>query len=56
MEFQIYKDRANEHRWRLRAANGKTIADSAEGYRNRADCLAAIALVKTCANAPIKDV
>ena len=28
-----------EWRWRLRAANGRTIATSGEGYRNKSDCI-----------------
>lgn len=34
--FYVYRDRAGEWRWRLRAAgNHKIIADSAEGYVSR---------------------
>jgi uncharacterized protein YegP (UPF0339 family) len=36
--------------------NGRTIADSGEGYGNKADCLAAIQLVKEGApRAPVED-
>lgn len=28
----IYRDNAGEWRWRAKASNGKTVADSAEGY------------------------
>jgi hypothetical protein len=56
MKFSIYKDRAGEYRWRLVATNGRTIADSAEGYRSKADCGAGIQLVKTGApSAQIND-
>jgi hypothetical protein len=34
----MYKDSAAEWRWRLRANNGKIVADSAEGYKNKSDC------------------
>ena len=34
-EFQLYRDAAGEFRWRLVAPNGKTIADSGEGYYDR---------------------
>ena len=37
--FEIYRDRKKEFRWRLRAANGRVIADSAEGYRTKRACL-----------------
>ena len=55
MEYQVYKDTAGQYRWRLVAANGRRLADSGEGYQNKADCLAAINLVKGSANAPVKD-
>lgn len=35
MRFVIYKDQRGEWRWRLRARNGKIIADSAEGYKQK---------------------
>ena len=34
----IYRDRDGEWRWRRTAPNGNIIADSAEGYNNRAFC------------------
>jgi uncharacterized protein YegP (UPF0339 family) len=46
MKFVVYKDARGEFRWRLFAANGRTITDSGEGYRVKSDCLAAIQLVK----------
>lgn len=53
MYFFIYKDRSNQWRWRLVAANHKTIADSAESYHNKQDCLNGISLVKQAHNAPV---
>ncbi|WP_396615484.1 YegP family protein [Lysobacter soli] len=51
--FQLYKDARGDWRWRLRAANnGKIIADSAEGYGNRADCIHGIRLVAQVAPTP----
>ena len=32
MKIEIYSDKAASWRWRLVASNGKTIADSGEGY------------------------
>lgn len=32
MTLQIYQDKSGEHRWRLRAANGRIMADSGEGF------------------------
>jgi len=54
-DFQIYKDKAGEYRWRLRADNYEVIADSAEGYVNKSDCEHGIALVKKLALAEIED-
>ena len=53
MAFYVYVDRAGEWRWYLRAANGRKIADSGEGYKNQQDCLHGISLVKSAANAPV---
>lgn len=36
----VYRDAAGEWRWTRTAENGETVADSAEGYANRADCAA----------------
>ena len=55
MYFQVYKDTANNWRWRLRAANNETIA-SGEGYVNKADCLHVISLVKQSHSAPVHEV
>ena len=38
-KFETYTDTNGEYRWRLVADNGETVADSAEGYHNRADCM-----------------
>ena len=42
MTFEIYKDRTEEFRWRLKASNGKIMATSGEGYKAKADCKKAI--------------
>ena len=46
MTFHIKKDARGEWRWNLKAANGKNIANSGEGYKDKKDCLHAIELVK----------
>lgn len=46
MKFHIFKDRKNEWRWRLVASNGRTIADSGEGYKRQAACITATARVR----------
>lgn len=40
--IQIYRDAAGEYRWRLIARNGRTIADSGEGYSRLRDCHRAV--------------
>ena len=54
MHFMVYRDHLNQWRWYLEAANGRKIANAGEGYYNEGDCLAAIALVKGSASAPIR--
>lgn len=56
MRFHVYTDTAGYWRWRLLAANNRTIADSGEGYFNKQDCLAGIELVKSAFNAPVYEV
>lgn len=51
MKFKVYRSargllRRTQWRWRLRARNGRTIADSGESYSNRSDCLRAIELIR----------
>lgn len=46
MYFVLYRDIASQWRWTLYAANGKKIADSGEGYWNKADAQHGINLVK----------
>ena len=53
--YFVYQDTSSEWRWQLRAANHRIIADSAEGYRDKQDCLHAISLVKDSKDAPVKD-
>lgn len=35
----FYIDAAGEYRWRLRSRNGRTLADSGEGYKKLSACL-----------------
>ena len=56
MHFTLYRDRAGEWRWRLVAANGRTVADSAEGYTTKTNAEAGIALVQEgAAGAPVRE-
>jgi len=45
-EFEIFLDKNNQYRWRLRATNSKIIATSGEGYIDFTDCDRAVDLVK----------
>ena len=54
MYYEVYVDASYHYRWRLKAANHRIIADSGEGYQNKADCLHAISLVKGSFNAPVR--
>jgi uncharacterized protein YegP (UPF0339 family) len=46
-KVQLYKDKVGAWRWRLRATgNNEIIADSAEGYKEKADCKHGLELVK----------
>lgn len=54
MQFQVYKDRAGYWRWTFYAANGKKVADSAEGYHNKEDCVHGINLIRNSVGVPIK--
>jgi uncharacterized protein len=38
MIFELKVDHKGEFRWHLRAPNGKIVADSGEGYKNKQDC------------------
>ena len=41
-KLEIYRDAKREWRWRLRASNGRIVADSGEGYRRKASLLGGI--------------
>ena len=61
MKFEIYRSGDSllslQWRWRLVAANGEVVADSAEGYVSKFDCEYAIGLVRsTSQSTPIVDV
>ena len=54
-EFEIYKDKAGEFRFRLKAKNGEIIAAS-EGYVKKDSCKKGIASVrKNSENSPVID-
>ena len=54
--FEVYRDRAGEYRWRLRATNKQILATSGESYKDKKSCLAAIESVKrAAADAPVAE-
>lgn len=56
MSYYMYKDSQGQWRWYLKAANGRKLADSGEGYWNKQDCRNAITLVATSANAQVYEI
>ena len=52
-KFEVYKDKAEEFRFRLKARNGEIIGTS-EGYAAKASCLNGVASVQK--NAPDADI
>lgn len=44
--YELYEDEAGKWRWRLVAPNGRTIADSGQGYSDRRDAEAGIGKVR----------
>ncbi|MFC7096019.1 HVO_2922 family protein [Halobaculum marinum] len=55
--FEVYRDHADEWRWRLVHRNGNIIADSGEGYASKQKAEEGIESVKTNAReAPVVDV
>jgi uncharacterized protein YegP (UPF0339 family) len=55
-EFEVYKDKSGEFRWRLQANNNEIVADSNEGYTSKAGALHGIEVVRKIAvDAPIND-
>ena len=43
--FEVYQDRSKEWRWRLKAINGRIIAESGEGFYDRGNAIDSIQLV-----------
>lgn len=47
MKFKIYKDKTGGFRWRLVAANEKTVVDSWESYAQHEDVVRAVNAIQT---------
>ena len=55
MEFEVYKDKKGEFRWRLRHANGNILATASEGYKAKTSAMKCIENIKASADAPVKE-
>jgi len=53
LRIEYYQDKRNEWRWTLVAANHKALADSGEGYKNQADMMHALALIRGTTPIPV---
>lgn len=54
---EVYPDKAGEWRWRLKASNGRIIADGAEGYSEKRHAYRAVYAMGTAAlNARVVEV
>ncbi len=53
MRFELYKDKAGEHRWRLRHSNGNLIATASEGYGSKVSAMKSIENVQNSGKADI---
>lgn len=51
MKFVIYTDKAGQARWRLVAKNGRTVADSGEGYHSEGNARRALKAFRHCVGA-----
>lgn len=52
-KFEIYKDKAGEFRFRLKAANGQNILSS-EGYGKKASCMNGVESVRKNSQVPAR--
>jgi uncharacterized protein YegP (UPF0339 family) len=54
--FELYKDSADEYRFRLRDGEGALLATSGKGYKTKADCQKAIEAIRSgAARARLED-
>lgn len=56
--IEIYESRRGlslrkQWRWRIKAANGRIVATSGEGYNNKADLLHALDVVREALKCPV---
>lgn len=53
-EIEYYIDNANEHRWRVRSANGEIIGASSEGFHDKEEAKANLERLRSALNAVVK--
>ena len=53
MQFEVYKDKVGEHRWRLRHSNGNILATASEGYGSKASAMKCIENIQNSGKAAI---
>ena len=46
MKFVIYQDKAGKWRWRLKAGNGRIVADSGQGYSTKGNAKQAVFMMQ----------
>ncbi len=55
-KFEVYKDKSDKYRFRLKASNGQVIA-SGQGYASKESCMKGIESVKkNAAESPVVEV
>ena len=53
--YYLYRDTAQQWRWRYVASNGKTIAMSSEAYWNKSDAINGINIMKASFNSQVRE-
>lgn len=53
-KFEIYRDKKREFRWRLKAPNGRIIAESGEGYKRKGNAGKSVARMFEALNPTIE--
>ncbi len=46
MKFITYQDKAGKWRWRLKARNGRVVADSGQGYSTKGNAKQAVSMLQ----------
>lgn len=52
LKFEVYKDKAGEFRWRLKAGNGEILATGGQGYKQKADAKHGVESVQKASTNP----